>query len=70
MQFQNFFHSQVELISEIPYILGLSKSVKKWRNGSQKAPKNAKIENRLVPPLKPTASMRMTQIKDSGTFFE
>ena len=51
MQFQKFFHIQVELISEVSLILHLSKSDKKWRNGKRKALKNVKIENRLVPPL-------------------
>ena len=37
MQFQKFFHSQVELISEIQYILGMSRLAKKWGNVSQKA---------------------------------
>ena len=50
MQFQKIFHIQVELISEVSLILHLSKSDKKWRNGKRKALKNAKIENRLVPP--------------------
>ena len=51
MQFQKFFHSQVELISEVSLILHLSKSDKKWGNGRRKATKKAKIAKRLPPPL-------------------
>ena len=51
MQFQKFFHIQVELITEISLILHLLKSDKKWQNGKRKALKNTKIENRLPPPL-------------------
>ena len=48
MQFQKLFHSQLQLI--LKNLVRLLKSDNKWEIGSQKAPKNVKIENRWPSP--------------------